>query len=240
MTRSIVVDMNLSKTFGNVLLLSFSLSSPIADFGHYQIVGPLEVEYYKTTLERNRYCIHVESSTHQQSTFLVSDQKFNQNRWVDDTSDDNPCDVKANRDQLDSDGNDRWQVNCPWRETLLVEDTTSNEEPCVDFDNEERTHDETQFDKKIGDKHVKDCGNVMLNDCHRGPNTLREENDPEQIHDKVCLCIKVEYVEPLSCPRIFWFLALRHIEKHVPIPIHYVENNHWNLLRIAAVRNQFV
>lgn len=80
--------------------------------------------------------------------------KLNPEAGIDDASDDDPGGVEKDGNELDSDGNDGRQVNGPWREALLVEDTSCNQEPGVDFNSEQSTHHEAQIGIEIGDHHV--------------------------------------------------------------------------------------
>jgi len=67
---------------------------------------------------------------------------------------------------------------------------------------------------------------MMLNDGERTLHALRDENHPTQIHQKIGNRHSEKHFEPLPRPCIWDTLVLgKAVEKHVPVPVHNVENH---------------
>lgn len=172
---------------------------------------------------------NIETRPQQDRSSIVPFHEFNNQDGINDASNDDPCRVEAYRNEFDANGNDRREANDPWGEALFVKDASGNQEPRVDFDRQEGSHDESEIFKKVRNEHVENCGHVVLNDGGGRTDTFGDEDDPCQVGNEVGLGEDVKGEEPFTVPRVFVGLVCWHVEKHVPIPIHNVENNQWDL-----------
>lgn len=65
----------------------------------------------------------------------------------------------------------------------------------------------------------------MLNNGHGRSHAAWDKKQPQQVRNKIGLGVVEENVKPLSSPSRFWIFACRHIKQHIPIPVHYVEDD---------------
>ena len=103
---------------------------------------------------------------------------------IENTSNSNPRGVEQERYEFDANG-DEGQINDPRRESLSIEDSSRNKEPCVEFDRKTSSHTPSIFWKVVGYEHVQHGPNVVLNNGGLRLDAFGDGDDPGQINDKV-------------------------------------------------------
>ena len=142
---------------------------------------------------------------------------------IQDASNRNPRNIKANRNEFDTNGH-KTQVNRPGRNALFVENASGNQKPRIQFHRETSAHAPTISGTVIRNENINHRSDMMLYNRGGTLDTARNTGNPEQIDKKVAGRNLKKQIKPLARPR----LGESFREHEIPILVHDIQHNDWH------------